>query len=88
VSLVAPPFSPPTVPQDPNFGGLRFTLRVEQAHHRRVRLCVGSHFHSCCCCCCCCCCCHKWLQPGHQKFATLAPEPSHCAAACMQEGVR
>lgn len=35
ISLVAPPFSPPTVPQDPNFGGLRFTLRVENAWHRR-----------------------------------------------------
>ena len=34
ISLVAPPFSPPTVPQDPNFGGLRFTLRVENAYHR------------------------------------------------------
>ena len=41
MSLVAPPFSPPTVPQDPNFGGLRFTLRVEQAHHRRAQLCFG-----------------------------------------------
>jgi hypothetical protein len=78
VSLVAPPFSPPTVPQDPNFGGLRFTLRVEQAHHRRVRLCVGSH----------CRCWRKWLQPVHQQFAMLSPEPLHCVVACMQEGVR
>lgn len=36
ISLVAPPFSPPTVPQDPNFGGLRFTMRVEDAWHRWV----------------------------------------------------
>ncbi|PRW44508.1 plasma membrane [Chlorella sorokiniana] len=35
VSLVAPPFSPPTVPADPLFGGLRFTLRVENTDHRR-----------------------------------------------------
>jgi hypothetical protein len=35
VSLVAPPFAPPTVPQDPDFGGLRFTLRVENTRHRR-----------------------------------------------------
>jgi hypothetical protein len=34
VSLVAPPFAPPMVPADPNFGGLRFTLRVEN-HKKR-----------------------------------------------------
>lgn len=36
ISLVAPPFSPPTVPGDPNFGGLRFVLRVENALKRWV----------------------------------------------------
>lgn len=36
VSLVAPPFTPPTVPADPLFGGLRFTLRVENTDHRWV----------------------------------------------------
>lgn len=35
VSLVAPPFAPPMVPKDPEFGGLRFTLRVENPKHRR-----------------------------------------------------
>lgn len=37
ISLVAPPFSPPTVPGDPNFGGLRFVLRVENALKRKGR---------------------------------------------------
>ena len=32
--LAAPPFAPPTVPQDPNFGGLMFQLRVEDAKRR------------------------------------------------------
>lgn len=35
VCLIAPPFAPPTVPQDPNFGGLMFQLRVEDAKRRR-----------------------------------------------------
>lgn len=34
VCLIAPPFAPPTVPQDPNFGGLMFQLRVEDAKRR------------------------------------------------------
>ncbi|PSC71461.1 DNA repair REV1 [Micractinium conductrix] len=35
VCMVAPPYSHPTVPNDPDFGGLRFTLRVEDVDHRR-----------------------------------------------------
>lgn len=34
VCMVAPPYSHPTVPNDPDFGGLRFTLRVEDVDHR------------------------------------------------------
>ncbi|KAI3436720.1 hypothetical protein D9Q98_006135 [Chlorella vulgaris] len=36
ISLCAPPFAPPMVPEDPEFGGLRFVLRVENAHKGRA----------------------------------------------------
>lgn len=35
VSVALPPFAPPMNPRDPEFGGLRFTLRVENARRRR-----------------------------------------------------
>lgn len=42
VSLVAPPFAPPMVPEDPNFGGLRFVLRVENTRKRQAWRGTGS----------------------------------------------
>ena len=36
VSMVLPPYAPPCVPQDANYGGLRFVLRAEDAKHRCV----------------------------------------------------
>ena len=36
MSLIAPPFAAPTAPQDPQLGGLRFVLRVENPRHRQA----------------------------------------------------